>query len=98
MRKLLSLLILTFCFTGCPIQDPITPARPTPIVKDTDACDDAEINLKALKCIPPGPFTTKGKSFTEVCEETQNAGVFFNPKCLAAATSCAEIDVCTGSK
>lgn len=99
MRKLFSLLVLVFCFVGCPIQDPITPPRPTPVVIDTDKCLEAEINLKALKCIPDGPFTTKGKSFTQVCEETQNAGVFFNPVCLSKVTACGDqVLACTGSK
>ena len=100
MRKFLSFLLIVFCFsfTGCPQQEPITPPRPTPIVQDTDHCLPAQVHLQQLKCIPEGPFTKKGKTFAEVCEETQAAGVYFNPVCLENVKTCQEIDVCTNSK
>ena len=56
----------------------------TPVVTDTDKCQLAEIHLKELKCIPTDqPYTKKGKSFTQFCQETQANGIFINPKCLS---------------
>jgi len=89
---------------GCP-NNPVSP-QPTPIVTDTVLCPSAEEHLQNLckedpsgnayccKIVAP---TKKGKSFTQVCIELQNNGVFFNPKCIASVTSCDQIDQCTRS-
>ena len=71
----------------------------TPEVKDTEKCEAAEQHLKELTCIPTDkPYTKRGKSFTQFCQETQNAGVFINPVCLSEVKSCDEVDCCTNSK
>lgn len=93
-------IFLSFCFliSFASCIEPKTQPRPTPIVVDTDKCYLAEVKLKELHCISDGAFTKKGKSFSQVCEETQEAGVFMNPRCLSTITSCDQVDVCTGSK
>lgn len=100
MKRLLTiplLFILSLSCNGCP-PDPSVPPHPTPTVQDTDKCGAAEVNLKKLKCIPVDkPYTKKGKSFTQFCEETQAAGIFLNPKCLSEITACDQMDHCTGT-
>lgn len=78
------------------------PPQPTPIVQDTEWCQAAEINLQQLECIPDDePYTKKGLTFTQFCEQKHKDGVFLNPKCLATEvnekTTCSYIDVCTGT-
>lgn len=72
-------------------------AIPTPVVTDTQYCDLAQSHLIALKCDEGNP-TKKGKSFSTVCRETQDNGIFINPKCLSEVTTCDQIDSCTHSK
>jgi len=69
--------------------------KPTPIVVDNYLCAAAETHLKELKCIGEGSYTKKGKSFTIFCLETQQNGIFLNPKCLTEINSCEQIDSCT---
>lgn len=96
---LLAFVALTAC-EGCPpsqtTTDPVQP-RPTPVPTDTEYCDLAEVHLIMLHCSEGNP-TTRGKRFADVCRELQAAGIAVNPKCLANVTSCAEVDVCTGSR
>jgi len=78
------------------------PPQPTPIVQDTEWCQAAEINLQQLDCIPDDqPYTKKGLTFTQFCEQKHEDGVFLNPKCLATEvtekTTCSYVDVCTGT-
>ena len=71
----------------------------TPVVKDSDKCSVAETHLKDLNCIPKDqPYTKKGKTFTQFCQDKQEQGVFLNPACLATITSCDQMDCCTQSK
>lgn len=103
--KFLICLSLLFSVLDCQ-QEPVAP-HPTPIVKDTADCPSAEEHLLELckqdtvendYCCKTVAPTKKGKSFTRVCVELQNKGVFFNPKCLKSIKSCGEIDRCTQSK
>lgn len=84
---------------SCSAPGPTNPVepRPTPIVTDSDYCDKAEANLVRLNC-PEGNPTKKGKSFSDLCFELQQKGVFLNPKCLSTVTSCDQVDYCTHSK
>lgn len=93
---ILSLLLLAPDCSGPVTQKPVQP-KPTPIVTDTEQCDLAQINLLRLRC-PEGNPTKKGKTFSDFCKETQNNGIFLNPKCLATLTDCSQIDSCTNSK
>jgi len=100
-----SLFFIIFPIFGCP-QNPVAP-HPTPEVKDTAECPNAQEHLESLcnqdkiknsyccKVVAP---TKKGKNFTQLCIEEQNKGVFFNPKCLSSINSCDQIDVCTSSE
>jgi nitrous oxide reductase accessory protein NosL len=100
MKRILSLGLLVGLFlAACPGNNPAVPPRPTPVVVDTDQCAAAEANLKAQHCIPVDqPYTKKGKSFTQFCQDKQAQGIFLNPACLAKVTSCDQVDACTGSK
>jgi hypothetical protein len=74
-------------------SNPVGP-HPTPVVVDTDLCDVAEANLKALHC-PEGEPTKRGERFGDVCRELHAAGIFVNPRCLSTIASCSDVDVCT---
>lgn len=67
--------------------------KPTPVVKETDYCSAAERRLLQLHCSEGNP-TKRGKTFTQFCYETQNNGIFLNPKCLAQITGCEQIESC----
>lgn len=71
--------------------------RPTPVVRDSEYCYDAEENLKWLKC-EEGKPTKGGKRFAVFCIETQDNGIFINPLCLSKIKDCSEVDTCTRSK
>ena len=97
MKKLFTLSLLILSCTTCtpnvivPAAVPHAPAT----VQDTNLCPAADANLQRLACIPVGqPYTLKGKSFTEFCQETQNNGVYINPKCLSQITTCSQEDAC----
>lgn len=89
---LFSLTMLTDCN-----KTNVSPPRPTPIVVDTNYCKDAEVHLLELKC-PVAQPTKKGVPFEEFCKQTQNAGVFVNPRCLASVRDCQSVDYCTFSR
>jgi len=80
--------------------------RETPKPTGTEFCIVAERNLaslcnvdpeKNLYCCQVVSPTKKGKSFTQFCTETQNAGIQLNPVCLSGINSCEEINVCLGT-
>jgi hypothetical protein len=78
---------LSIIFLNISCCDTITP--PSPVTKDIDYCKKAEDNLKKLGCIDSsGPYTKKGKSYSEFCTELQNKGIFTNPKCVASLNNC----------
>ena len=91
--KIVVCLMLSSCFYT---KENIILPRPIKIVKDSELCKAAEIHLLELKC-EIGQPTKKGKSFEQFCKETQEAGVFINPRCLVETKTC-DTDVCTGSK
>lgn len=92
---LLSLLLLGFDCNPAP-PTPVRP-QPTPVVTDSDWCEKAQENLLRLQCAEGEP-TKKGKSFAEFCRETQENGIFLNPRCLAGIDRCQMIASCTPTK
>ena len=93
-------IIIGMLLVNC--KDAYVPPQPTPVVQDTEWCHAAEVNLQQLECIPDDqPYTKKGLSFTQFCEQKHKDGVFLNPKCLATEvtekTTCNYVDVCTGT-
>lgn len=101
--------LIVLCFSAilfcCYNQSPIPPS-PTIIPIDTEKCPDAEQHLQSLcsqdssknaYCCEIVKPTSQNKSFTQFCQETQNAGIFLNPACLANVSACSEIDTCTKS-
>lgn len=96
MRFFLIALFSLTMMTDCNKTN-VSPPRPTPIVVDTNYCKDAEVHLLELKCAVGQP-TKKGVPFEEFCKQTQNAGIFINPKCLSTVATCEAVDICTGSK
>lgn len=86
-------------------DDPKTQPRPTPVVKDTEFCKSAGINLQRQKCIiNAAEFTPAKKSFEQFCIDKHSEGIYLNPQCLTniSATDkddCLEqMNVCTYSK
>ncbi len=101
MAAMLAVIIFLIFLNSCPDASYVPP-QPTPVVKDTEWCQAAEVNLQQLECIPDDqPYTKKGLTFTQFCEQKHEDGVFLNPKCLATEvtekTTCSYIDVCTGT-
>lgn len=96
---LISLLFLGFdCSGKQPIPQPVpVKPQPTPIVTGTNYCDKAQENLLRLNCVE-GHSTKKGKPFAQFCRETQENGIFINPKCLSEITDCGQVDSCTPTK
>jgi len=89
---------------GCP-PPPVAP-HPTPEVKDTFLCIDADEHLNQMchlnptkneYCCQVGSRTKKGKTYTQFCIEKHNQGIFLNPGCISQVTSCDQIDACTQS-
>lgn len=91
-------LVLTLC--SCP-QTPVSP-NPTP-APDTDQCGVmcAHIGSGGLNCTEgkpvydsarPGDAGVPNESCTEFCQYEQDNGIFVNPKCVAQAPSCEEIE------
>lgn len=88
---------------------PPTPPEPPPAppIPATTDCEKAEAHLHDLCladatgnqycCVVVAP-TKKGKTFSQFCEEEQAKGVNVNPQCLASATTCDNIDLCTKSE
>lgn len=99
-KKALLLVIAGLFLAGCTKQynydpEPFT----TPEVVDTDYCVAAQTNLKKLECKrPDGVFlwiNEKGELFGVTCQRIQDeGGVFVNPRCLAEATNCKEVEKC----
>jgi len=81
----MKILFISFFLLSC--CDTIIP--PAPITKDVNYCSKAQENLEKLGCIKKGePYTKKGKTYSEFCENLQEKGIFTNPKCVASITSC----------
>lgn len=95
-KHVLIIMVLITSLFSCKLE-PVYPARPTPVVTDTNYCKVAEEHLLSLSCEVAKP-TKKEVVFEEFCKQTQQAGVFINPKCLSEVKTCEEVDVCTHSK
>lgn len=108
LMKYLPLLIMALLLSGCPkkpqvpVAPPPPPPGPTPIVRDTDKCQQAHDNLVELQCMNPNntPMweNADGEPFVETCRRLQDhAGIFVNPQCVADAATCQEADICPPS-
>jgi len=96
-RLFLAALFILIAVPGCPTQ--YVKPHPTPIVTDSAFCKPAEVHLKELNCIPNDkPYTKRGKQYEQFCMETQENGIFLNPKCISEIKTCEEVDICTGTK
>lgn len=105
--RYLALLIVAAVLTGCPHNpQPPKPPRPqpgpTPVVTDTDRCQDAHNNLVALQCKrsdgEPMWMNADGEPFSETCRRLQEkGGIFVDPICIAESTSCQEANACPPS-
>lgn len=98
MKKLLILLIPVL-LTGCP---PPEPEGPTPVVRDTDVCEEAGTNLEKLQCYDrhgdPMWVNKHGEKFEETCRIAQEEGrIFLDPQCIADAKTCEEAKSCPPS-
>jgi len=96
--KYFIILLVGFNLINCNTTN-VSPPREPVVVKDTLFCKDAEIHLTELSCEIAKP-TKKGLSFEEFCKQTQDSGIFINPKCLSSIASCDQnlIDQCTNSR
>lgn len=91
MKKgLLAAVLLGFFLIACPNTSP------PPVIEGVQYCGAAEVRLKQLGCIPKEtPYTNKGKSFTQFCQETMRNGINIAPYCLSRINSCDQINSCT---
>ena len=98
MKKLSAILMILsgFIFINCGPLNSTMPPHATPAVQDTEFCAAADAHLVSLSCVS-NPYTKRGKTFTQFCQETQAAGIYLNPKCLSTVTSCDQINQCTGT-
>lgn len=93
MKKLYSLTCLIFVISCCKAT-----TQPLP-TDNTGDCMTVETHLKELSCISNDkPYTKKGKSFSQFCQETIQGGASLNLKCLLAITNCNQIDNCVQGK
>ena len=96
MKLIVILAVLGLSVSDCNNSTTFVNPQPVPVVKDSEFCQQAEVHLKELKCISSTqPYTKKGKSFTQFCQEKQDQGISIEPKCLSNITSCDQMDVCT---
>jgi hypothetical protein len=106
MKKALVLAAVVSLIISCqPVHKPID-YRPTPKPVGTQYCNTAERHLtelcssnpeENLYCCQTVASTKKGKTFTQFCEETQNAGIALDPECLSKIIVCGGIDKCLGT-
>ncbi len=84
-----------------PTAAPETPTPPP--VSDTDSCEQAERRLEELACLDrrgdPMWVNRNGERFADTCRTAQSeGGIFFNPRCVAAAQSCEEALACPAAE
>jgi len=96
MKWLPMAMIIALAIVGCRITDPISP---TPNVKDTDLCGEAEVRIIELQCKDrrgdPMWINRNGEKFEDTCRIAQKeGGIFLNPKCVRGAKTCAEMRNC----
>ncbi len=90
-KGFLTSILLTFVLLSC--------LGPIPVIANIQYCSTAEAHLKALGCIPSDkPYTLKGKSFSQFCQETMQNGINLHPDCLSKIVSCNQINVCVQAK
>lgn len=74
---------------------------------DTSYCGAAQANLQALctkdpvknsYCCAIVAPTTKGTTFSQVCQDVQNSSVYVNPRGLSTLTDCSQIDAISRTK
>lgn len=85
---------------GCPS----TSSKPLPqpaVIVDTNECGPACVHLMELGCeeglpveVPADGGGTRLASCGEVCKNTQDHGVWLNPKCVQTIKSCADVESC----
>lgn len=100
MRTVFALLTL-LVLGACPIQGSNHPG-PRPIdPPDSDMCSMMCEHLAGLGCEEgkpvynsdlPGPEGQPNQSCEDNCEELQDRGYFFNPKCVGEVTQCSQIE------
>ena len=82
---------------SCP---PAVSPSPNP-PPDTDQCSVMCAHLQALKCEEgeplynndiPGPKGVPNQSCTDNCTELQKKGLFLNPRCVATAPDCKQVE------
>jgi hypothetical protein len=97
MKNLALFLLL---LAGC--QQPGSSPNPLP-VPDTDACDAMcqHLGPSGLNCpegqpfydsAKPGPKGVPNSTCLEFCRYEQDNGIFVNPKCVARAPTCKDIE------
>jgi len=96
VKQLMVVVMVSLFIAGCPAKDPVFP---TPDVKDTDLCGEAEVNIVKLQCRDrrgdPLWVNRNGEEFEDTCRIVQDqGGVYLNPECIRDATSCAEVLAC----
>lgn len=70
-----------------------------PPVDGIEYCGAAQQHLQDLGCIPKSkPYTAKGKSFKQFCEDTMNNQINLHPNCLANITNCNQMNACVQAK
>lgn len=108
MIKSIYFSIIIIFLLGCQQTNKSLPYdyRETPKPIETEFCDSAEQHLLLLcredpqknsYCCQVVSPTKKGKAFKQFCEETQDAGIALNPKCLSKINDCGLIDKCVGT-
>jgi len=98
MKRLI--LLLPLLLIGCSWLWPEEPSpTPAPEVRGTDHCLRAERNLERMQCKDragdPMWVNRLGEPFHRTCQQAQQEGhSFLDPRCVAAARSCAEAKQC----
>ena len=99
MKLYILIVVFLSCCSGLKPTDPESPP-PTPEIKDTDLCDDAEERLKELGCKDrrgdPLWKNRRGEEFSELCRIMQDVGrIYLNPDCVIYSKDCEEVLECT---
>jgi hypothetical protein len=108
MKKISIIMAVIALIIGCQPGSKPKPIdyRETPKPLVNQSCSLAEKSLtdkckadseKNFYCCQVVSLTKKGKSFTQFCEETQNAGIALNPECIANIINCSDVDKCLGT-
>ncbi len=103
LRGLFFALVITGCATGPSISsEPLPPPTPPAPLPDTDLCGRMCEHLTKLGCEEgkpvynndlPGPPDVPNQSCKDFCEEMQEKGIPINPRCVATAPACDQLEV-----